>query len=277
MGYDAFVLCNCYKEGKTSDPPYPDFIRITDEGIDLDLQNVDTFDSAEKLSIYIEFDQWKATGCSHENMRYANESIANSSGMVDFITSLELQDGEMKFPVLMKCLESRNERSISSEISGHILQELLEIEKSNFSEEKVLLQLKDSDTRLQSTNADHQLIFKWSGHNKENFCIDQNSFSIVENRKFLWIEKSVEVFRSNEFKQLTKRNGQFCFVDCATGKNFSTRSKILPNDNSSPLAEYHFIVRKEQVSFITEYGRIIHALKQLTIASIEMGNPIIWS
>lgn len=277
MGYDAFVLCNCYKEGKTSDPPYPDFIRISDEGIDLDLQNVDTFDSEEKLNIYIEFDQWKATGCSHENMRYANESIANSSGMVDFITALEEQNGEMKFPVLMKCLESRNERSISSEMSGHILEELLKLEKSNFSEEKVLLQLKDSDTRLQSTNTDHHLVFRWSGNNKENFCIDQNGFSIIENRKYFWIEKSVEVFRSSDFKQLTKRNGQFCFVDCATGKNFSTRSKILPNDNSAPLAEYHFIVRKEQVSFIAEYGRIIYALKQLTNASIETGNQIIWS
>jgi hypothetical protein len=277
MGYSAFVSCNCFKEGNTIDPPHRDFIRMTDEGINLDLDNVDTFDSSEKLRMYIEFDQWKAKGCSHENMQFANESIANISGMSDFITSLELQEGEMKFPVLMQCLESRNEHPISSEMSGHILQELLTLEKSNFSEEKVLLKLKDSDNRIQSASVGHPEVFLWSGYNKENFCIDEHGFFIVENRKFLWIEKTVEVFRSNEFKQLTKKNGRFCFVDILTGKEFISKNKILPNDKSTALADYHFIFGKEQVSFVAEYGKIIYALKQLTTASIETGNPIIWS
>lgn len=39
MSYSAYVICNCYQNGKTTDPPHKEFLRFDEEGLYLDIPN----------------------------------------------------------------------------------------------------------------------------------------------------------------------------------------------------------------------------------------------
>lgn len=79
MGLDAFVSCNCYKEGKTSPFPLPEleqYFGLFDGGWHLKMPNRDY-----RIEIDLEIDRWMLDdACEHEFMKIASEHLANWSG-----------------------------------------------------------------------------------------------------------------------------------------------------------------------------------------------------
>jgi hypothetical protein len=276
MGYDAFVTCNCFKEGKTKEPPYKDRMKIDVEGIYLDLNITYQQDKDEYLKRHQEFDDWKRTACPHEDMEFASEHLANMSGMAAFKTMLDEFGGEKRFPILTKYLPVANGGTLPADYAEKALRELKDLEQEKTSEKKVILRLKAGEIK-QSTNENHSNIFVWTAYNTENYGIDKDGFFIIENGKFLWTRTSKLVFRSKDFKQVALGKDKFQFIDNLTNNQYTGTAKIHPDGKEQPSQDFDFIVDIEETTLATGYKYIIEPLKRLTYASLETGNPIIWT
>ena len=276
MGYSAFVVCNCFQEGKTPEPPYKMFLKTDGEELYLDLDITYSEDEDEYLKRHQEFDQWKATACIHKDMRYAKEHLTNIDGMGAFRIVLHESGGEKRFTTLSNYLAAENVGSLPSYYAGQALIELKDLEGENNTERIVRLRLKSGEIK-QTTNEKYGHIFIWTGYNKKNYGIDGDGFFIIENRKFLWNSNSKAVFRSKNFKQIVLGNKKFKFVDNDTNFQYIAKEKIHPYGEEQPNQDFEFFVSKETALIADEYKYIIEPLKRLAIASIETGNPIIWT
>ncbi|MBL7829786.1 MAG: hypothetical protein JNK41_02065 [Saprospiraceae bacterium] len=276
MGYDAFVTCNCFKEGKTKEPPYKGFMKIDVEGIYLDLDLTYNQDKDEYLKRHQEFDDWKRTACPHQDMRFASEHLANTSGMEAFKTMLQDFGGEKRFPTLTKYLPVSNGGTLPAAYAEKVLKELKDIEQEKTGEKKVILRLNTGEI-IWSTNENHSFIFIWTGNNRENYGIDKDGFFIIQNREFLWRRSSTLVFRSKNFKQVVLGKNKFQFIDNPTKKQYKGTTNIHPDGKEQAIQDFDFIVDMEVAPLATEYKYIIEPLKRLINASLETGNPIIWT
>lgn len=276
MGYDAFVTCNCFKDGKTKEPPYKDFMKIDVEGIYLDLDLTYEKDKDEYLKRHQEFDNWKRTACPHEDMKFASEHLANMSGMAAFKTMLHEFGGEKRFPILTKYLPVANGGTLPAEYAEKVLNELKDIEQEKTSEKKVIRRQNTGD-KIWSTNEFHSDIFVWTAYNRENYGIDRDGFFIIKNRNFLWMKASKLVFRSKDFKQVVLGNDKFKFIDNLTNNQYMGTAKIHPFGKEQPSQDFDFIVDMEVTTLATEYRYIIEPLKRVTNASLETENPVIWT
>lgn len=276
MGYDAFVICNCFKEGKTKEPPYKDFMKFDVEGIYLDLDLNYEQDEHLYLKKHQEFDDWKRTACPHKDMRFASEHLANISGMADFDNMLQEFGGEKRFPTLVKYLPVSNGGILPADFAEKVLNELKDIEQEKNSEKKIILRLNNGE-RKWSTNENHSEIFVWTGYNREQYGIDKDGFFIIKNREFLWMRSSKLVFRSKDFKQVVLGKDKFQFIDNLTKNKYTGRAKIHPYGKEQPIQDFDFIVDREVTTLAAEYKYIIDPLKRRANASLETGNPIIWT
>ncbi len=72
MGYDAYVRCRCWEEGRIKPGPFPlDQIEINDYD---DMPSTPAVPGGHDLETLIAFDTWVMTCCEHENMHRQNAS-----------------------------------------------------------------------------------------------------------------------------------------------------------------------------------------------------------
>jgi hypothetical protein len=118
MGLDATVSCNCFKEGRTTQPPIPpDWLYLDDEGY------WSCRPEHEAEYSWPEFYRWKQTCCEHEGMNYARERISNWAGYRLFQEALE-KIGWDNFPILRSELPSVNGGMMFPEAARQALLEL---------------------------------------------------------------------------------------------------------------------------------------------------------
>lgn len=124
MGYDAFVKCNCYKEGKIAkNPSYEHYVRENEEGLWLDLK---WETNKEKFQ---EFESWvRNNPCKHADMRLCSEHLANISGMTQFTSKIRDLGGS-KYPTLSNHLPKSNDGFLAVKYAGTMLDELLAFDK----------------------------------------------------------------------------------------------------------------------------------------------------
>src|SRR6187399_1624402 len=102
MGLDASILCNCFRDGKTTPPPFPvDWFELDKEGhINLKKEH-DTDANWHKAY------EWEQSCCEHEGMDFVSTHISNWTGYRLFQAALE-QIGWQHFPVLKAELPNSN-------------------------------------------------------------------------------------------------------------------------------------------------------------------------
>jgi len=84
MGLDATVMCNCFKQGMTTPPPFPrEWLYVDEEGC---LSLLPEYDTDER---WHELYEWRETCCEHPDMDYVSEHISNWSGYRIFQAALE--------------------------------------------------------------------------------------------------------------------------------------------------------------------------------------------
>ena len=276
MGYSASVMCNCYKEGKTSEPPYKDFMKIDEEGMYLDLEALYKQDKAEYNKRHDAFDEWKRTACPHEDMELVYERLANISGMMAFKTVIREFGGKIRFPVLTQYLPVGNVGILPADFAGKALLELQDLEQKENGEDKVILKIKGTGEKKQATNVNHPTLFIWTAYNKLNYGLDDDGFFIIENEIHSEEERSTLVFRSKDFKQIFKSKDAYCFKDNQTNLQFIGTAKLYPAGKEEPTEDVDFQVVKKKIPLAIEYSYIIEPLKKLLAASLETGNHVMW-
>lgn len=66
MGYDAFVVCNCYQNKLTVPPPHEEYVKFDEDGLNLDIPSkLYDEDNERAHQMYVAFDDWQNKACNH--------------------------------------------------------------------------------------------------------------------------------------------------------------------------------------------------------------------
>ena len=258
------MVCNCYKEGKTSEPPHKEYIRESIEGLELDLP------WEENQDAHNEFYEWtQSLACAHEDMELCSERLANISGLSSFKALLE-RLGREKYPVISGNLPVTNGGFLSVDLAQPMLDEILRIEREPGKEKRVYL-FQGDEHLVSSAYIRQHYIFAFEG-DKNFLGLNSDRFFILNQKKFLGISRTKKVFESTHFKIKARGRKQFEYIDIESGKSATIGMRI--GNRELKLSNYTIETRATLIR--EEYAYIIDPLKRLVKASIESGNPIIW-
>jgi len=272
MSYGAYVICNCFKNGKTKEPPHKEFLRFDIDDPYLDIPD-DLWEKDENKAYQMEaeFYEWKQTACEHEEMELIYENFSNISGMAAFRDIMNKLGGIENFPILTKYLPKTNDGILPAKFAQQALNELLLLEKEFTLEEKVELIEKSTGIKIASTNKNSDWLFVFA-KNDFTFGIDRNGFFIQK------IIKGIPtfMFRSVNFIQKTISQTSYKFTDIKSGKSFECSIELYSNVEEAT-KDYEFEVINKKVVIANEYEYIIKPLIKVMKASVNSGNPVHWS
>ncbi|HYG14312.1 MAG TPA: hypothetical protein VEC12_01065 [Bacteroidia bacterium] len=267
MGYDAYVSCNCYREGKTTEPPHKKHLSVETEGLFINLPEKTWYYKLFPNKLYQhynEFDEWKRTACPHEDMEFASERIANITGMANFRYVVKKLSGKKNLNTLLAQLPEANGGFLPVELAQDFLHDLRRFEESGEQEEIISLTERVSGTVLWQSDGP----FILDGRYKLYFGLDNNGFYIADKQNVL--------FRAWNFRQVTNKD-TFTFINNYTGYEFISPRRIYPPEDTGELQKYYdFQCERFSVNVAEEYKYIIDSLIKLCQAALETGNPVIW-
>lgn len=276
MSYSAFVVCNCYQKGKTTKPPFEEYVKFDEDGLYIDIPDeIWRKDEQSYYRIEDEFEEWKNNACEHKEMELCDEYLSNSLGMDNFKQIIRNLGGEKKYPTLTAHLPIANGGILPVNVASTALKELLELEKEKSIEERITLSEDKTNDLVATVNAKTYLIFVFTAGNKYNYGLDKNGFFILENIEENEEQISYVVFRSTNFLQITVSKEEFIFVDKLTDNRFFCSVNLHPYDENSKNL-YEFSIKKVNAVIADEYNYMIEPLKKLVKASIKSRNPIHW-
>lgn len=271
MGFDAFVKCNCYEEGKTSQPPCSKELIEMDKLYGLSI-NISYDNYPQKV---IEFDKWiHNAACQHQDMEVCSEHLANISGMTAFRTVIS-ELGEDKYPILSGNLPKVNGGYLPIELVDSFEYELYNIMQEYTSENIVVLMETTHNNRTHSTNLNYNKVFAFEGKKNLTYTLSKDGVKIIKDKRLLGFEFKNTVFHSKKFTQEKVGNGKYLLTDLKTKATFES-GIILYADNEIERKQLEYEVIEKQALISEEYEYIITPLLKLIKASRETGNPIVW-
>jgi hypothetical protein len=276
MSFSAHVVCNCYKEGHTTEPPHNEYVKIDYDGLYLELP-IELYREDEKIyfKMHEEFDDWKSTACEHSNMELADEYLCNISGMADFQRLLSELGGIDNFPILKTYLPKHNEGTLPLEFVGQALVELKALEECPQTEEQISLIVKNTNEIIANTTANHQRQFKFNSDYTLGLSKEKGFFINANKKDYDYYRDGLK-FSSWNFTQHKSSQSSYLFSDMMTETTFGCPLNLQPRQSDAK-DQYEFQVKIETVSIIKHYNYIIGPLKKLIDASILSGNPICWT
>lgn len=272
MGYDAFVLCNCFKNKLTPPLSQNEYIVINEYGVDIDFPD-GLWQSDEVLCTKLqdEFYEWKNSSCPHPNFKYLSQDLCNTIFMAYFRDFVRQSGGKEKFPILSEYLPTSNDGNLPLQFTDAFIAELLKLEdpksiKSTF--ELLEIETESNNIRVKSWDYcyDYQ---RWD-------CgLDEKGvFYIIESTKVNGKEVSSRKFVSTNFTQNHLSNNKWLYTDIET--NITLECPLALQPKAKEKLNYEFKVINEKYSNISEFEYLIEKLIILAKASIETSNPIQW-
>lgn len=276
MGLDAFIPCNCFVEGKTTEPPVPrEWIIRDDEGY-FCLNPECSEDASLNDKIYL----WSERCCKHSGM-HVWQHIGNWSGVRAFQQSL-IKIGEAHFPVLTTALPNGNGGSLSIENIRKALAELERFESlvntihsvylMNNDNQKAIYEYIDAYKGRIIASHQYSLAFNINGLNIFETETGRVLFQAknVEQNVYLypqWIYHSLHAL-NNKISTIKKVR----WINVDSGEFFETPWGLSIDGITYPKS---FSIEERLVSK-EEYKYIIDPLKKLFLLAIEMNNPVFW-
>lgn len=288
MGLDAYVYCNCYREGRAAPFPLPDVEKYFyfDESGWLDLH----YDGVGDLE-HQQFSEWIESACDHPDMEYASVHVANWSGYTYFMSALR-RVGEDEFPTLREEVPDDNTGTTTPENAARMLKELQRFRDSDLGEGVFLVNSKTGDVVQRYIEA-YGGVFLLDSRTGVDIGIDQEGFFIVNHIEdetvstlYERLDPSEVLFRATRFEQrlleMPTRGapGRVEYYNADTEARFicTSATGMLMNDGTGQLRmKYPRLLHVEQRQVTDdEYAYILKPLETICRASIETGNPIIW-
>ena len=307
MGLDAFVYCNCLKEGKTKPYMLPFGWRF-DEQEGHFYPDIDTDDDDEFDDKWQDLQDWAADACDHADMIHTFERIANWFGYRKFLNALE-RHGWEHFPALEAELPDGNQGTTSPEAAAEILHELGYFREHVASLNYFLVDTL-TDEVLHEYNEAYQGIFLYDGRSGVDIGIDPDGLFIMERKRERTFMDDVgdiikgipgmperrELFRAQRFEQrllepqltVSHQGGKveyfnadsedrFICSAAISGKQIPWPDGSMENDAGQVRLEYPQVMHVEARPVESDhYAYIVEPLISVCEASIETGNPIVW-
>jgi hypothetical protein len=279
MGLDASVMCNCFRDGRTKEPPVPrEWLAFDVDGY------LDVRPEFESRCKHADVYNWRETACSHPQMMIANEYLANWTGYRAFQQALGYAGWE-RFPTLQAELPQANGGLVQVSLAPRILEELARFRSLGSIGQDTFLIDSATGEILHRRIAAYDGIFFYGGRDGIEAGIGESSF-FVRNR-----ESGTCVFRSAHFRQtrlnLSGGSDLVEITDLELGDTYRGRAsvdRVAPwpdgrtQDDSGRvnfvLVPEVRVVRRDVVA--ADFAYIVDALRRLFEASIETGNPVHW-
>lgn len=263
MGLDAYVPCNCYKDGKTKPPPFPEDYIFFEEETGMPELAQPYFEDGEKWNAFMD---WRITACEHEDMEIATERIANWGGLRYFQQALARVGWEY-FPTLHAEIPDYNGGFTPAQASAKALEELKFFkEQASLGSYPFLIDTKRGTTLREYTEA-YDGIFIMDG--LQGLFIGFHEEGLF----FIKQPEGEEVFRAKRVEQKIRglRNKQVVYTDLDTGNKFICQTEIEFD------GKYPRYMHVEQRSIDpSEFDYIIIPLTKVFRASVKTGNPVYW-
>lgn len=268
MGYDAFVKCNCYKEGKTTKPPFEEYTSFDFEfGIDINPPDeIYKNDEKKYYEILSDFDNWKDTACEHENMDYLSLRVGNISAMSAFRNMIKQLNTNDRLPILSNQLPTSNDGHLPVELAPQLLAELKLI-----SGKIDIISLFEVASKEEIASVDTTT--QWCFQFYKNYIagIDCFGFFILEKVE----EHYCAVFKSHDFSIQKIDAEQFRYTDIERQIHFDCPINLFKQEENKKNILY-FKTRIETIDVFSRFQYMIETLQALGEASMLTGNPIVW-
>lgn len=283
MGLDATVLCNCFRDGKTTPPPFPrEWLEVDDEGYINLKKKHDSDDNWANQR------KWEQSCCEHEGMAFACERISNWTGYRQLQEALG-EVGWRHFPVLQEQLPNANGGLTPSTASAKALVELDSFSAVGEIGIKTVLVDTASGEGLYEHVAAYDGVFILSGSREINVGLSEFEFFAVDRTtgKDLFRAKSVRQF-NKDGTTVSGDSDELVWEDLDTGNVYepgiAIHGKQIPWEDGSwersdgrcrfefP-AEFHV---EQQPRLVTDFDYIVRALRVVFDASVKTGNPVRW-
>jgi hypothetical protein len=284
MGLDATVMCNCFREGKTTPPPVPrDWLEIDEDGY-LNLKK-----EHESNENWIKHWEWEQSCCEHRGMDFVSEAISNWSGYRTFQEALG-DVGWRHFPVLREQLPNSNDGLTPSAASAEALRELDVFASAAEIGTKTVLVDTASGAGLYEHIAAYDGIFIYASATRGiNVGISEFEFFAVDTTS------GEHVFRATRFRQFNKTGKELSGdgdgvvwenldAGVAYESGIAISGKQIPwedgrwQDSAGRCrfeypSEFHVEQRPRMAA---EFDHIVRALRVVFAASVNTGNPVRW-
>ncbi len=273
MGLDAAVGCNCYRDGKTSEPPVPR--SYIERGDDHRFSLKDGYFG----EYFDEFWNWAVSCCPHPQMDFASERIANWAGYRSFMHALDSVGGIKRFPVLRAQMPDGSYGQVSPKDSRRALDELRDFESVEQIRMGTFLIDADSGEMLQERVESYDGEFMWSRPFTGSLLPDR--LIVVNN------ESNDIVFSSAEFQQRVSEHAKGDesektaeWTGLETGASFKSGivlGREVDGDRGRVSIEpaSHLKVQLLPIK-PARFEHTLNALRTVFEASVETGNPVAW-
>ncbi|MCU0514274.1 MAG: hypothetical protein MUE40_17095 [Anaerolineae bacterium] len=273
MGLDAFVRCNCYRDGQAQPFPLPHLeahIVVNDDGF-LAL-NVPEDDHPEALR---QFDEWKSHACPHEGMMVVFERISNWSGYRAFQEALGRM-GWRHFPTLERELPALNGGQMPTAAAVRVLAELGLFRRRIGQQHNLFLVNSDSGDVVYEYIAVYDGVFMWSGDEKLNFGFNAGGFFIAAQHPQSAVRNGRVLFQALRLEQrLLSAPGEPLRVEYF---NADTEERFLCHSlTGGTIDDYPALLHVEERPLTPEdFEYILLPLQKVCEAAIATGNPVVW-
>lgn len=264
MGLDAYVECNCLKEGKAKPPPFDiSLVEWTDEGIDVS-------PTVDDKTYYL-FVNWRKHACEHENFKYYHNRVANIAGS-NFLFGVMQRLGREDYSLL----NSIWNKPVDAVQAGKALEELNTLEsRINVLQGVFLVESQSQKEYVKALPGDDGWFY--AAGSEYTYRLNERGFYIVD-------RNSRELFRSMAFSQEvidSQEDGRVHplvrFQDNVTGyiheasHPFSTKTWGV--DELYYPTSLQVVIRELRSSDLPS----VEVLRELFEVSLTTGNPIIWT
>lgn len=274
MGLDAYVPCNCYREGKTKTPPPTQEELCIDEDGFLrpvryrDIPYDEIKDDEEFRKIYDELDDWKWNACEHKYGNYIDEHVGNWS-TARYFTWVVSQFPEGSFPLLIDLIPACNGGSVPVKDVPEILRELAELRK-RLPEIKGFFLVNGMNGRVLYDGSDY-LDGNFAWNDKQILGFDKNCLYVLDRKTKEPLFQAKEVMVTVETDDDGKKHTLWTDVSDSENKI------VVNNDPISEPEDGVGYLKVEIRPMSVDYVYSIDPLERLFKASIETGNPVFWA
>lgn len=273
----GFVYCNCYEEGRTSQPPYADFVIAGKRGIRLDLQALKDRKPDPETPLFKKeawFDHWKKTACEHDGMLLAQQVIGNETGLESFKSYLYKNGGEKEYQHLLASLPDAAQPRGAVFVSPEALTELQLLKKRAVLTvtDKTVLQEKTGRQLIMIGDYDEPVFFAVLADGYV-FMIKEGDFYILDGRDTARQHLPV-LFRASSFYTHTFDEKRVGFLKDEESEMILACRGL--GDPQPAGTRMHYVVSREHFKAYAYYRTPIDALEKLFEASLQTGKPVWW-
>lgn len=276
MGLDASVRCHCWRDGKTTRPPFPREWCEIDADDELSLQS--EYDSDER---WMTLHRWRQDCCPHPGMRLVQERIGNVAGMGQLRAALR-DAGSERFAVLLREIPRANGGRTDAATAALALAELDRFDQAGQIGELTALVDSSTGTVLRERVADSDGIFYWGGSTGIDVGLSETNLFVRGRTTGETLFQARRLRQSGLDGRPPRAEAKaVLWEDLDTGRRFESGFVLTHDEYPADGSVLRRCVTAAHVEkrprLATDFAFMTAALRKVFTASVESGNPVRWS